>query len=127
MNKVCMFAAAIAAVLTFAGCDNTPVGWFKTSGGYINLREVHNIASEAEVCIGETTVLSGEISAENIKHVRSLLKDCPKTAQIQLSASIEFDNYTLELAGGKNLKPQDALDIVEAWEEVMEQLAVQLP
>ena len=121
-------AAAVMAVVLLCGCDNTPVGWLKTDGGYINLSQVCNIESYCVVKSGDKTLLSGAMSEENIKEVRSALKKMDKSSQIELQGFIKFDkDYVMTLTESKTVPRDEAMKIIDAWEDVMDRIAEQLP
>ena len=119
---------AVVIGCLFCGCDNTPVGWLKTDGGYINLNQVGNIESYGMVRIGDQTVLDGPLSEENLKKVRNALKKADKDSQVEMLGYIKFDkDYVMSLTDLKTVSRADAMKIVDDWAEVMDRIASQLP
>ena len=130
MMKLRFFYVALSAatVLILAGCDNPPQGWYKTTGGYINLNRVSRIESYGKVENNGVMIFNGALSKENLTQVYENVQKADANAKFNMAANISFDNnYVIEMPAGNNVSREEALAIIDDWSAAMTRLARQLP
>ena len=122
------FAAGAAGLLMLCGCDDTPRGWFKTEGGYINLSQVACIETKGVIKINDAEIFSGTLDEEKLLQARSQVSNAASNSLVTLNAAIRFDkNNIVELSSGNNVSVSEALIIIDSWSVACEHLTEQLP
>ena len=121
-------ALSAAAVLILAGCDNPPRGWYKTTGGYINLNRVNRIESYGKIENNGVMIFNGALSRENLNQVYENIHKADVNAKFNMAGNINFDkNYVIDLPAGNNVSREEALAIIDDWSVAMRRLERQLP
>ena len=121
-------SAAAAGLLFLCGCDDTPRGWFKTEGGYINLSQVCCIETHGVIKINDAEIFNAPLDENKLLQARAAVSNAAADSHITLNAVIRFDkNNFVELSSGKGVSVSEALMIIDSWSVACEHLINQLP
>lgn len=117
MKRLKITMAIVAMAFGIVGCNNNMDGWYPISGGYINLRNIHNITSGFS---DRPFVPEQPITKESIALCKKRVAES-KDVPIISKAWIKFDDITINLPTDAKSK-KDVLRLLDLYLDTMESL-----